>query len=146
MTRVVSNEIVGKQIAEVYPEAIISKDSNAILLNKQYLYRVAEYLKNTEGLEFDYLNFVTAVDYLEYFELVYRLVSLRYNQSIMLKTRCEDRDKPVVSSITSLWRAAMYQEREIYDLFGIEFYGHPDLRRLLLWEGFKGHPLRRDYL
>jgi NADH-quinone oxidoreductase subunit C len=107
---------------------------------------VAGFLKNTAGLDFDYLTFVTAVDYLEYMEIVYRLVSLKNNQSLILKTRCYNREDPVVPSVVSLWRAAYYQEREIFDLFGIKFDGHPDMRRLLLWEGFVGHPLRRDYL
>jgi NADH:ubiquinone oxidoreductase subunit C len=78
--------------------------------------------------------------------VIYRLVSLTNNQSLMLKTRVTGRENPTVPSVTNIWRAAYYQEREIFDLLGIKFEGHPDLRRLLLWEGFNGHPLRRDYL
>jgi NADH:ubiquinone oxidoreductase subunit C len=86
------------------------------------------------------------VDYMDYFEVVYHLISLKHNHSLVLKTRCHDRGKPVVPSVVSLWRSADFQEREAYDLMGIVFDGHPNLRRLLLWEGFAGHPLRRDYL
>jgi NADH:ubiquinone oxidoreductase subunit C len=83
---------------------------------------------------------------MDYFEVVYHLISLEHNHSLVLKTRCYDRDKPVVPSVVNLWRSADFQEREVYDLMGIIFDGHPNLKRLLLWEGFVGHPLRRDYL
>jgi NADH-quinone oxidoreductase subunit C len=125
---------------------VISTGKADILVDSDKLLQVAGYLKNTAGLDFDYLTFLTAVDFLEYMEIVYRLVSLKNNQSLILKTRCYNREDPVVPSVVSLWRAAYYQEREIFDLFGIKFEGHPDMRRLLLWEGFVGHPLRRDYL
>jgi NADH:ubiquinone oxidoreductase subunit C len=83
---------------------------------------------------------------MDYFEVVYHLISLKHNHSLVLKTRCHDRGKPVVPSVVGIWRSADFQEREAYDLMGIVFDGHPNLRRLLLWEGFAGHPLRRDYL
>ncbi len=66
-------------------------------------------------------------------------------ESLVVKTRCYERDNPTLSSMVSLWRGADFQEREIYDLMGISFDGHPNLKRLFLWQGFKGHPLRKDY-
>jgi NADH-quinone oxidoreductase subunit C len=138
-------EVAGK-IAEVFPDSICTTDEMTIVVDSQSLHEVAEFLKNTSGLEFDYLANLTSVDYMDYFEVVYNLVSLKHNHSLVLKTRCYDRDKPTVPSVVSLWRAADYQEREIFDLMGITFSGHPDLKRLFLWEGFPGHPLRRDYL
>lgn len=144
MTVAVNCEELGKKLTEAFPGSVTASDKGSILADSQQLLQVAGYLKDT--LEFDYLTFVTAVDYLSYFEMVYRLVSLKNNQSLILKTRVYGRDNPTVASLTPLWRAAYYQEREIFDLFGIKFEGHPDLRRLLLWEGFTGHPLRRDYL
>ncbi len=141
------NEIeIEKKLNELFPGSVISSEKGSILIDKGSLLKVAEYLKNAHDLAFDYLTFATAVDYIDYFELVYRIVSLKYNHSIIVKTRCFDRNDPIVPSLTVIWRAAYYQEREIYDLFGIKFEGHPELKRLLLWEGFKGHPLRRDYL
>ena len=89
---------------------------------------------------------MAAVDYLEYFEVIYRLVSLKNNHSLILKTRVYGRENLSVPSVVKTWRSADYQEREIFDLFGIKFEGHPNLKRLLLWEGFQGHPLRRDYI
>jgi NADH-quinone oxidoreductase subunit C len=106
--------------------------------------RVAEYLRNTPGLDFDFLDMVTAADYPDRFELVYRLLSLKGNSLVSLRVKC-DKDKPAVPSLAKLWGGANFQEREIYDLFGIEFSGHPDLRRIVLWEGYQGHPLRKDF-
>lgn len=137
---------VGKKIGEAIPDSVTATDEAAVIVNSQFLYQVAELLKNTSEFEFDYLTNLTAVDYVDYFEVVYHLVSLKHNHSIVLKTRCFDRDNPTVSSVVTLWRAADYQEREVFDLMGITFEGHPNLKRLLLWEGFVGHPLRRDYL
>ena len=107
---------------------------------------MAAYLKDTDSLKFDYLNYITAVDYYSYFEVVYQLTSLEHNHSIVIKTRCYSRDFPAVPSVVELWQGANFQEREIYDLMGIKFEGHPYLRRMFLWEGFEGYPLRKDYL
>ena len=89
---------------------------------------------------------LTAVDYMDYFEVVYNLISIKNNHSVVLKTKCYGRENLNVPSVVGLWRTADYQERETFDLFGISFEGHPNLKRLFLWEGFEGHPLRRDYL
>ena len=146
MTIALNGEEVAKKIAEVVPGSVAAADKVTVVVSSKSLYQVAEFLKNTLGLDFDYLNDLTAVDYLDYFEVVYHLTSLKHNHSLVLKTRCYEREKPIVSSVVSLWRAADFQEREVYDLMGITFEGHPNLKRLLLWEGFAGHPLRRDYL
>lgn len=146
MTVILNGSDVGKRIGEAIPDSVTTADEAAVTVDSQTLYQVAELLKNTSEFEFDYLTNLTAVDYVDYFEVVYHLVSLKHNHSIVLKTRCFDRDNPAVSSVVTLWRAADYQEREIFDLMGITFEGHPNLKRLLLWEGFEGHPLRRDYL
>jgi NADH-quinone oxidoreductase subunit C len=146
VTIALNGEEVAKKIAEVVPGSVVAADKVTVVVSSKSLYQVAEFLKNTSGLDFDYLNDLTAVDYLDYFELVYHLASLKHNHSLVLKTRCYERENPIVSSVVGLWRAADFQEREVYDLMGIAFEGHPNLKRLLLWEGFVGHPLRRDYL
>jgi NADH-quinone oxidoreductase subunit C len=83
-----------------------------------------------------------------YLEVVYHLYSMeRKIGPVILRMRTEDRDEKVhLPSMTQVWRAAEYQEREIFDLFGVIFDGHPDLRRILMWEGFKDHPMRKDYV
>ncbi|MBM3166303.1 MAG: NADH-quinone oxidoreductase subunit C [Chloroflexi bacterium] len=146
MTVALKGEDVAKKLGEVFPGAVVASDKVAIVVDSQSLYKVAEYLKNTAGFEFDYLANLAAVDYVDYFEVVYHLTSLKNNHSLVLKTRCYGREKLIVPSVYSLWRTADYQEREAFDLMGITFTGHPNLKRLFLWEGFEGHPLRRDYL
>jgi len=146
MTVALHNWEVAKQITEQVPGAIAEAGDQAILVKSEALFEVAQYLKNAPELDLDYLSNITAVDYYDYFELVYQLVSIGKNHSLVLKTRCYDRDQPSVPSLVSLWRGADYQEREIFDLMGIRFEGHPNLKRIALWEGFEGHPLRKDYL
>lgn len=146
MTTALNGEQVAKKISKAVPGAIDSADKTAVIVTSESLFKTAEFLKNAKGLDFDYLADLAGIDYTDYFEVVYRLISLTHNHSLVLKTRCYDRDKPIVPSVTSLWRAAYFPERETYDLLGIVFNGHPNLKRLLLWEGFEGHPLRRDYL
>ncbi len=146
MTVSLSPNEVAARIGEQLPKAVVEAQETAIILKSDALLDVARFLRTTPGLDFDFLASVTAIDYLEYFEIVYYLTSIAHNHSIVLKTRCYDRDKPTVPSVTGLWRGADYQEREIYDLMGISFSEHPNLKRIVLWEGFQGHPLRKDYL
>jgi NADH-quinone oxidoreductase subunit C len=146
MTVSLSGSEVAKQIAERFPEVISEASDQAVVVKSESLFEVAEYLKSSPELNFDYLNYITAVDYYDYFELIYQLTSREHNHSLVLKTRCYERAKPTVASVVSLWRGADFQEREIYDLMGISFEGHPNLKRIVLWQGFEGHPLRKDYL
>ena len=83
---------------------------------------------------------------MEWFEVVYHLESFRWNRIVELKVLAPDRENPVVPSLVPAYQGALLQEREAYDLMGIRFDGNPDLRRVFLWEGFAGHPLRKDYL
>jgi NADH-quinone oxidoreductase subunit C len=146
MTVSLSGSEVAKQITEHFPQAVTEADDEAILVKAESIFEVAEFLKSSPELDFDYLNHITAVDYYDYFELVYLLTSIKHNHSLVLKTRCYERENPSVPSVVRLWRGADFQEREIYDLMGITFAGHPNLKHIVLWEGFKGHPLRKDYL
>ena len=146
MTVALSGSEVAKRIQEHLPDAVYEANDNCVIVEGDTLDQVAEYLKNSPEFDFDYLTHITAVDYFDYFELIYQLTSLKYNHSLVLKTRCYDRDNPAVPSLVSLWRGADLQEREIYDLMGIRFEGHPNLKRIALWDGFQGHPLRKDFL
>ncbi|MDD5127739.1 MAG: NADH-quinone oxidoreductase subunit C [Dehalococcoidales bacterium] len=146
MTIALSGTELGKRLAEKFPGSIVESIPDCLLVNPSLLPEVAGFLKDIPDLDFNYLNYITSVDYYEYFEVIYRLTSTKYNHSIVLKARCYDRENPVLPSVTELWQGANFQEREIYDLMGIRFEGHPNLKRLLLWDGFAGHPLRKDYL
>jgi NADH-quinone oxidoreductase subunit C len=146
MTLALSGEKIAKQIEEKLPGSVVESGADSLLVKGESLLEIAGYLKTAPGLDFDYLTAITAVDYYDYFEVVYQLTSLQHNHSLVVKTRCYNREKPVLPSVVSLWRGADFQEREIYDLFGIGFEGHPNLKRIVLWEGFEGHPLRKDFL
>jgi len=145
MTKPLIGQDVAELIAEHIPQAVVEASDEWVIIRPDLLLQVAQFLKATPGLEFNYLNCITGVDYLDYLEVVYHLTSMEHNHSIVLKVRCS-REKPEVPSVVSVWRGADFQEREIFDLLGITFMGHPNLKRIFMWEGFKGHPLRRDYL
>ena len=145
MTVALSGKEIAGQIEEKSPESIIESSQDYLVVKPDSLLAVATFLKDTPGLDFNYLNFVTAIDYYDHFEVVYQLTSLEHNHSLAVKTRCYDRENPVLPSVVSLWQGADFQEREIYDLMGIRFEGHPNMKRIFLWEGFPGHPLRKDY-
>ncbi len=136
---------VAKQISERLPGAVVEASDTAILVVGSSLLDVATFLKDTAGLDFDYLTTITAVDYYQYFEVIYLFVSMEHNHNLFVKTRCP-RENPSLPSLVSLWRSADHQEREIYDLMGITFEGHPNMKRIVLWPEFQGHPLRKDYL
>ena len=142
MTVALSAKEIVAQLSAKFPGTVEELGSNSALIKNDSLLAVAEYLKE---LKYDYFNFVTAVDYYSYFELVYMVTATETNKSLIFKTRVYTRDNPTVASVIRVWRGADFQEREIYDLFGIKFEGHPDLKRIFLWEGFDGHPLRKDW-
>jgi NADH-quinone oxidoreductase subunit C len=146
MTTALSGSQVSNEITAHFPEAVIGSNNLGIIIKSEYLIKVAEYLKASPGLTFNYLADMTATDYFDYFEVVYQLVSIEHNHSLMLKTRTYDRLHPEVPSLTGCWKGADLMERELFDLLGIAFEGHPDLKRIFLWEGFQGYPLRKDYL
>jgi len=146
MTTALPTREVAKQITERYPDAVSEPGDPTILIKGESFLDVATFLKDTPELEFDYLTHITAIDYYDYFEVVYQLTSIKHNHSLLVKARCYGRDNPSLPSVVSLWRGADYQEREIYDLMGISFAGHPNMKRIVLWQGFQGHPLRKDYL
>ena len=146
MTKQLAGSEVAKRIEEQLPGAIIGHDDSAVLVESNSILEVCRFLNQTAGLDFDYLVNLTGVDYLDYLEVVYHLASLKHNHSLVLKARCYDREQPVVPSVISVWQGADFQEREAYDLLGIRFEGHPNMKRIFLWEGFQGYPLRRDYL
>ena len=117
-----------------------------IMLDRSGLRESFRCLKDESS--FDLLSDITAVDYWQKqdprFEVVYQIVSLKGRQRLRLRVGVPESD-PTVDSLTPLWRGANFLEREVWDLYGIRFIGHPDLRRILLYDEFQGHPLRKDY-
>ena len=146
MTKPLTGAEAAATIGEQLPAAVLDHNDTSVIVESQSVAEVCRFLRDTPGLEFHYLVNLTGVDYLDYFEVVYQLLSMKHNHSLVIKTRCYDRERPSIPSVTCLWRGADLQEREVYDLMGIRFDGHPDMRRIFLWETFQGHPLRRDFL
>lgn len=97
-----------------------------------------------KGLEFDYLFCVTAVDWKTHFVMEYHLTSTIHRHTVVVKAKL-DHERPVIRTVSDIWRTAEFHEREAYDLMGVEFVGHPDLRRLFMTDEWKGWPLRKDY-
>jgi len=146
MTVALSGKEIATQIEEKFPESVVESSEKAVVVKNDSLLDVAAFLKDTPDFDFDYLNYITAVDYYDHFEVVYMLSSLEHNHSLVIKARCYDRESPSLPSVVHLWQGADFQEREIYDLMGIKFEGHPNMKRIFLWEGFPGHPLRKDFM
>jgi NADH-quinone oxidoreductase subunit C len=108
------------------------------------LHQLAESLREKEETCFDYLFCLTGVDYGQDLGVVYHLQSTKHRHTIVLKARTSDRENPHFDSVTDIWKTADFHEREAYDLLGIRFTNHPDLRRLFLDNSW-GYPLRKDY-
>ena len=146
MTVALSGKEIADKLEQQFPGSIVESSQDSLVVKSEFLSDVASFLKDTPDLDFNYLVSITAVDYCDYLEVVYRLTSMKHNHSLVVKTRCYERANLTLPSVATLWRGADFQEREIYDLMGITFQGHPNLKRIVLWEGFKGHPLRKDFL
>ncbi len=119
------------------------------VVNKETIYDLLKFLKNDPALDFNVLMDLTAVDYLwqsrtPRFDVVYHLFSLSKNHRVRIKAGVDEKE-PVIDSAVDLWPVADWFEREVWDMFGIKFKGHPNLKRIMMYEGFQGHPLRKDY-
>jgi NADH-quinone oxidoreductase subunit C len=147
MTTALGGEQVASMIETIAPGSVTAHDRGAAWIRPDVWPAVARGLRDRPESDFRFLNAVTGVDYIDHFEVVYHLTSLTHNHIGVVKIRCgEGREEPSVPSAVPVWRGADLQEREVYDLMGIRFEGHPNLKRVMLWEGFPGHPHRKDFL
>ncbi len=133
-----------EQLAARFGDAVRPAEYEGLVVDANRLVEVATCLRDEMG--YNYLSALSYVDYIKegYFEVVYHISNLAGGPPLVLKARTP-RDVATLPSLTPVWRGAEFQEREAWDLMGIRFEGHPDLRRILLWEGFAGHPLRKDW-
>ena len=145
MTKIADNQIVSKFLPKNLSEQTYIS-GKFLYVESEFIYELCQELQNNPQTQYNYLKSISAIDYIEYFEIVYHLDSLINNTSLVLKTKLFGRSKLSVKSVTSLWKGAELQEREIWDLMGIYFEDHPNMKRILLWEGFEGHPLRKDFI
>lgn len=147
-------EEIKTTLEQLLPGVPLALEGGALFVEPKDVVAVCRCLKENERFAMDYLANLTAVDYppdpaaggTGRMDVVYHLCSMTQKHGpLTLKVKLP-RANPTVASVTPIWRGAEFQEREAYDLFGVVFEGHPDLRRILLWEGFAGHPMRKDYV
>ena len=141
-----SGETLAQRLRQQLPDVVITWDDASVWLEPESLNEAAAFMKDDAELDFKFLNSISAVDYIEYFELVYHLMSINHQHTAIVRSRVYGREEPTAASVTGIWKGADFQEREIWDLMGVRFAGHPNLKRIMLWEGFDGHPLRKDFL
>ena len=144
-------ENIVEQIRERFPDEVLGSGTahgqTWASLRRDRLREICRFLKDDPDIKMDYLIDVTAVDWLPRaprFEVVYHMHSMKHGHRLRLKVPVEE-DDPAVPSVEPVWKTACWHERETYDLMGILFHGNPDLRRILMPEGWVGHPLRKDY-
>ncbi len=136
--------------APLMPQRDGPADDRAIRVAPDRLLEVMHFLHDDPRTDFKQLADLTCVDYLRFpsatdrYGVIYNLLSITHNHRLFVRTFVNDPD-PRVPTVTAIWRGAEWLEREVYDMYGVRFDGHPDLRRILTWEGFTAHPLRKDY-
>ncbi|MEW6068064.1 MAG: NADH-quinone oxidoreductase subunit C [Nitrospirota bacterium] len=143
---------IAEKIKEKFPEDVVEitnfRDQGSVIVKKDRIVNICRYLHDEADLRFDLLKDLCGVDYKgkkePRFEVVYTLYSIRHRHMIRLRAQVHEND-PKINSVTPVWIGADWHERECFDMFGIIFSGHPDLRRILLPEDWEGYPLRKDY-
>jgi NADH-quinone oxidoreductase subunit C len=149
-----SKDLVDKLIAKfpdaaavATPDKFVRDPAPQVMVPAAKLHEICAFLKSDKDFMMDMPNQMTAVDYIKenQFELLYFLYSTKRKHAILVKARIP-RDTATIQSVTDLWSGMDFQEREVFDLMGITFTGHPYLKRIMMWEGFPGHPLRKDYV
>ncbi|MDH4162233.1 MAG: NADH-quinone oxidoreductase subunit C [Nitrospirota bacterium] len=148
-------EQIAKTIEERFPGEVLGTATHAgqvgVSVKPERIVDICRFLHDEPSIRMDLLNDLTAVDFSAYpgdggprFEVVYNMISTEHRHRIRLKARVTE-DNPRIDTVTTVWNTANWHERETYDLMGIIFNGHPDLRRILLAEDWEGHPLRKEY-
>jgi NADH-quinone oxidoreductase subunit C len=140
-------EKLAEAVKSLIPNAEIKQGKHyvEVSVGSADLFSAAAILRDNVETSFDFLVNITGIDYPSDMALVYHLESTKFRHMIVLKTRTSGRDNPVIDSVCGLWKGAEFLEREVYDLLGIKFTNHPDLRRLFLDSSW-GFPLRKDYV
>lgn len=143
-----NNEELKQYILSVVPEVVAEEGKQflSITIPSEKILLLAENLKNNSATQFDYLFCLTGVDWLTYYTVVYHLTSTVHHHSIVIKAKIADHASPSIDTVSNVWRTAEFHEREVFDLFGIKFHHHPDMRRILLEDDWNGFPLRKDYV
>jgi NADH-quinone oxidoreductase subunit C len=144
------DNLIPNKIKEKFADSILEigefRSQLTCVVKREELPVICRFLRDDPELSFNFLSFIGGVDFPERnprFDVVYELYSISNNHRLRLKVKVNQEES--VPSVTSIWRTANWQEREVFDLFGINFEGHPDLRRILMPDDYEGHPLRKDF-
>ena len=146
-----TNEELKIKLAEILPTATIEEAAEIgpgwITVNVEPIewLAFAQQLRNEEALQFNFLFCLTCIDWKTHLTMVYHLRSTIFHHNIVVKAKL-DRDKPAIETVSHIWRTAEFHEREVYEMFGVDFLNHPDLRLLILPDGWEGkNPMRKDF-
>jgi len=146
----VTRELTGPEAAalaeSVVPGSVERTTDAACYLKPEHLVATLDALRTSPDADLVHLTNLCGVDYWDHFEVVYHIQSFDKNQIALFKVEVWNRENPVIPSVVPVFHGAWMQENEAYDLLGIKFEGHPNLYRILLWEGYPGWPLRKDFL
>lgn len=145
MTTTLSPDSVADRVGGLVVGAVEEVSDGAVYVVPDRIADVCLALRDDSDMNMAMLRSLDIVDFIDRFELRYGLLSLQKNHQAVLKVRLWGREELTAPSVTPIWEGANLQEREIYDLMGVTFEDHPNMKRVLLWEGFPGHPLRKDF-
>ena len=134
------------KLSELLPTAVFEEGAEwlTVVVDLSGWKEFASQLRFSPDLAFDYLFCITCIDWKTHFTMVYHLTSTIYRHTVVVKSKL-DHINPEIETVCDIWRTAEFHEREAYDLFGVKFNNHPDLRRLFMTDDWKGWPLRKDY-
>jgi NADH-quinone oxidoreductase subunit C len=146
----IETNLAVKRLKEKFPDSILEvstfRGEVTVTVPRRQIFEICKFLHSDPDLQYHLLTDLCGLDFFPQtprFGVAYHLCSLKSNQRLRVKTRVGELE--LIPSVESIWKVADWYEREAYDLFGILFENHPDLRRILLWDGYEGHPLRKDY-
>ncbi|MFI5222124.1 MAG: NADH-quinone oxidoreductase subunit C [Bacteroidia bacterium] len=142
-----SNEELKQEILSNLSSATFDESGEFlnVLIGSEELFPLINTLRTKPELDFDYLFCLTCIDWKDHLMMVYHLLSKTHKHQLVIKAKIANRTNAEIETVCHIWRTAEFHEREVYDLFGVKFINHPDLRRLFLDEDWPGHPLLKDY-
>ncbi len=142
-----NNEELKLELAELLPAATFDETGTwlSVAIDAADLLPLTTQLKTSAQFQFDFLFCITAVDWKTHLSMVYHMRSTKLNHTLVVKAKIADKNNAVIESVSGIWKTAEFHEREAFDLMGIKFQNHPDLRRLFLADDWQGYPLRKDY-
>jgi NADH:ubiquinone oxidoreductase subunit C len=140
-----TKEEIKEHLSAVYPSATYDESGEWLNLQIEAAdWKTLAKVLRKAPFHFDYLFCLTCIDWKTHLSMVFHLTSTGHRQTIVIKAKL-DRNNPQIETVSDIWRTAEFHEREVFDLFGVQFLHHPDLRRLILTDDFEGYPLRKDF-